>query len=88
MIGLIKRSRVIGRRKIFITCVLMLLLTGTQAYSQLVLNEMMPFNMSTISDQFNEYPDWLEVYNSGTETEYLGNYSDYEAQRRNLVDML
>lgn len=54
--------------------VMMFLLIGTNGFSQLVLNEMMPFNGSTLSDQFNEYPDWLEVYNSGTETEYLGNY--------------
>jgi hypothetical protein len=47
---------------------------STNGYSQLVLNEMMSFNGTTLSDQFSEFPDWLELYNSGSETEYLGNY--------------
>ncbi len=67
------RDRLLHRR-IFIALVMMFLMIGTQGFSQLVLNEMMPFNGTTLADQFNEYPDWLEVFNSGTETEYLGNY--------------
>ena len=78
MIGLITglRARKLagGWKKASWIIALLLFFFSTDALSQLVLNEMMPFNGTTLSDQFNEYPDWLEVYNSGTETEYLSNY--------------
>jgi hypothetical protein len=72
--GLRARKLKRGMKKVSVILTLLLFFFSTDALSQLVLNEMMPFNGTTLSDQFNEYPDWLEVYNSGTETEYLGNY--------------
>jgi len=63
-----------GSNKIIATLAILIFIFSSDVYSQLVLNEMMPFNGTTISDQFNEYPDWVEVYNAGTETLSLENY--------------
>ena len=59
---------------IFIGLVIVLSGFSINAYSQLLLNEMMSMNSTTITDQYNEYPDWLEIYNSGTGIEHLGDY--------------
>lgn len=45
------------------------------AYSQVVINEVCLNNSSTISDFEHEYEDWIELYNSGSETVSLLNYS-------------
>lgn len=42
--------------------------------SELVLNEVMTSNSSTLADDFNEYDDWLEVYNQTDQTLDLANY--------------
>jgi spore coat protein CotH len=42
--------------------------------SGLVLNEVMSSNTSSISDNFNEYDDWVEVYNQGDQDLDLENY--------------
>ena len=47
---------------LIIQIVLFLLING---YSQLLLNEMMSNNFTVLEDQFGEYPDWIEIYNSG-----------------------
>ena len=78
MIGLFSflRKAKTGRSMKRMLCVLVILFFffSEDITAQLVLNEMMPFNVTTLSDQFNEYPDWVEVYNSGTGTESLGAY--------------
>lgn len=52
------------------------------AYSrQVVLNEIMSSNSTTISDEDGDYPDWIEIFNVGNETVHLGGYGlsdDYE----------
>jgi hypothetical protein len=40
----------------------------------LVINELMSDNDLTISDEFGEYPDWIELYNAG---EVQVNLADY-----------
>jgi len=54
---------------------LMLLLSSISLNAQLVINEGSNRNFSTIADEENEYNDWIELYNSGTDTINLGNYS-------------
>ncbi|MCF8226086.1 MAG: CotH kinase family protein [Bacteroidales bacterium] len=44
------------------------------AQGQLILNEFMASNASTLEDQFNDYPDWIELHNAGEETISLGDY--------------
>jgi len=35
---------------------------------------MMSDNYSILEDQFGAYPDWIEIYNSGAEDMYLGDF--------------
>lgn len=42
--------------------------------SQVVINEFLASNINGIIDEDNEYPDWLEIYNSDTEAVNLSNY--------------
>jgi hypothetical protein len=58
----------------YVLCMLGILLSPFQASGQLVLNEMMASNASALEDQFNNYPDWIEIYNSGASAVELGNY--------------
>lgn len=44
------------------------------AESDLVINEVMASNESTISDETGVYEDWIEVYNRSSEPVYLGDY--------------
>ncbi len=58
----------------YITTVLLTSAMTTQA--QLVINELMQSNIDCLLDDINEYPDsWVELYNQGTTTEYLSQYS-------------
>ncbi len=43
--------------------------------AQVLINEGSNRNFSTISDEDGEYPDWIELYNAGTDTVDLYNYS-------------
>ncbi len=40
----------------------------------IVINEVMSSNVNTLFDQFNEAPDWIELYNSGNEVVNLLNF--------------
>jgi hypothetical protein len=40
----------------------------------LVINELMPKNTSTVSDNAGEYDDWIELYNNTTEEIDLSGY--------------
>jgi len=42
--------------------------------SDLVFNEILAINNKTISDQNNEYDDWIELYNNTNEDIFLGNF--------------
>ena len=46
-----------------------------EASAQVVINEGSNRNFSSISDEDGEYPDWIEIYNTGTDTIDLYNYS-------------
>lgn len=45
-----------------------------QAYSQVMINEFSCSNISTITDNFGETPDWVEIYNAGSSTVNLAGY--------------
>jgi len=78
------------RRNAWFFCLLLLL--PRELPGQLIMNEMMASNASTLEDQFNEYPDWIEIHNGGTEDIHLGTYwlSDdlSELKKWNLPGML
>ncbi len=44
-------------------------------YSQVFLNEGSNRNYTTIADEDDDHPDWVEIYNGGTDTAFLLNYS-------------
>ncbi len=43
---------------------LLFALLPVYTFGQIQLNEMMPANTINFADQFNEYPDWIELYNN------------------------
>lgn len=45
----------------------------TRANSTLAINEFMASNESTIADEAGEFDDWVELYNYGSETIFLGD---------------
>jgi len=42
-------------------------------FGQLVINELMAINSTTIVDNYNQYSDWIELYNNTTDTLNLTN---------------
>ena len=51
------------------------------AYSQVVINEVQSSNNETIADEGGDYEDWIELYNTGSETVQIGHYAlsdDYD----------
>ncbi len=45
-----------------------------QLSSDLVINEFMADNETTVADQDGEYDDWIEFYNNGNEDISLSGY--------------
>ena len=57
------------------TLILLLVFFGMPAKSQILINEFLASNSLTNSDpEFDDYADWLELYNAGPETLNLGGY--------------
>lgn len=46
-----------------------------KAYSQIVINEIQSSNITTLQDDFGEYPDWIELYNESASSVDLNNWS-------------
>ncbi len=40
---------------------------------ELYINEIMASNNNTVADEFGEYDDWIEIFNGGTTTVWLGD---------------
>src|SRR4051812_43683104 len=51
------------------------LLFSITAQAQIVINEVMSSNVSTIMDSDVEYQDWIEIYNGGSASVNINNYS-------------
>ena len=47
---------------------------GLQAQTGLKINELMASNGNTIADNFQEYDDWIELYNGGSQAMDLTGY--------------
>lgn len=68
--------------KAAILAVSALAFSGGAASAQLIINEIMQSNIDCIMDDLNEFPDsWVELYNPGTETEHLQDYSIYDKNK-------
>jgi hypothetical protein len=49
--------------------------TYDPAYSEVVINEVMPVNIMTVTDNYGQFDDWIELYNkSAAETDLSGYY--------------
>ncbi len=53
---------------------LLLLISWSNAFSQVVINEFSAANYSAHTDNFNEYEDWIELYNTSNTTFNLSGY--------------
>lgn len=57
--------------RLFVLC---FFLSASSLQAQLYINEYSCANISTTADNFGEYHDWVEIYNSGTSTVNLTGY--------------
>src|SRR5688572_33344163 len=66
------------RTKCFIVLVAFLFAAAAavplRAASQFVITEFMAANSSTITDEDGAYSDWIEIYNTGTNTANIGGW--------------
>ena len=45
-----------------------------QSTAQIRINEITPSNNGCFTDEYNSYPDWIEIYNAGTASVNLKGY--------------
>ncbi|MGR6088061.1 MAG: CotH kinase family protein [Arcticibacter sp.] len=58
-----------------LSVIILLFLLPNWIHAQLVINEGSNRNYAAIADENGDYPDWIEIYNAGTDTVQLLNYS-------------
>jgi hypothetical protein len=77
---ILKRESVILRSvsnffRIAVFSILLIIPSKPGVYGQdIVINEFMSRNDTTLPDQDGDYPDWIELYNPGEQTVDLLNY--------------
>ncbi len=59
--------------------VLTLMFSTNTAKAQLYINEFMASNDFAVPGPHGDYPDWIEIYNAGSEAVMLGGYYMYDA---------
>ena len=57
----------------------MLIFITNAAFAQLYINEFMASNDAAYPGPQGDYPDWIEIYNAGSEDVMLGGYYLYDA---------
>ncbi|MFY8028017.1 MAG: lamin tail domain-containing protein, partial [Bacteroidia bacterium] len=62
-------------QKLIIALVVCAIFSMFNANAQLVINEGSNKNYAAIADEDDEYPDWIELYNSGSTSLSLNNYA-------------
>ena len=50
------------------------LLLSIEHYAQVRINEIVSLNTSTLADHQNDYPDWIELYNTSSDSLALADY--------------
>jgi hypothetical protein len=58
----------------FITVILSCKKTYENAPADIVINELMPVNSTTVADNYGEFDDWIELYNLTSSTIDLSGY--------------
>jgi hypothetical protein len=62
--------------------IILLLIITSNIYSQnVVINEVMASNSFTLADEDGDYPDWIELYNSGSDTVNLLNWGISDSKK-------
>ena len=62
-------------KKISLIIICSLILFAISGYSQqIVINEVMASNSTVLTDEDGDYPDWIELYNSGVEDININNW--------------
>ena len=60
---------------ILLSGILFVIFFCQQTSAQLIINEICPANVSVISDQNNQFNDWIELHNAGSSAINLNGYS-------------
>ena len=55
-------------------CLIFILFNVSQAFCQVVINEIAPSNISLFQNANGNYNDWVEIYNSGNSEVNLSGY--------------
>ncbi len=53
---------------------LMMMILASTVHAQVIINEFSAANFDSFQDNYDEYEDWVELYNSGTSTVDLSGY--------------
>lgn len=61
-------------RALLALCMFIFLCHANGVYAQLVINEITPSNNGSFTDDYNSYPDWVELYNAGTTSINVNGY--------------
>jgi len=78
------RNRKMKRRILFLVATA-IILSAFPLFSQtLVINELMPANLSTIADEDGDYNDWIEVYNPSGSAINLNGYFLSDDENNNV----
>jgi hypothetical protein len=43
-------------------------------YTEIVINELMPYNKTTVTDNYGEFDDWIELYNLSSSKKDISGY--------------
>jgi len=55
--------------------IFILLVSFKTSFAQIFINEMMSLNIGTVADEDEDFVDWIELVNGGTETVNLAGFS-------------
>lgn len=61
-------------RNIWSGTIFLLGIIGHMSAQEIVLNEMLSSNASVLQDEDGDYPDWIELYNTGNDPVNIGGY--------------
>src|SRR5439155_18892672 len=60
------------RFPLWLSCLLVL---AAPAHAQVIISEFMADNKTTLADEDGQFPDWIELYNTGANTVNLNEWS-------------